>query len=324
MKILVRLPNWLGDLVMSLAFLEALKQEFPDADIQVIVKEGLQPILAGRSGILPPIGFSKRQYPGLKGIRSFCRTRLAEGSYDLFFALPDSFSSAWMGLMSGSRIRVGYRKDGRGLLLTHGYAKKAHQHRVLQYLDLLSLFLQRPVAPKMPLLPSRFTGPFEYIVFNTNSEADSRRLSVDTARKIATELLHRTDKKILLTGSPAEQAHVQSILAPFEGNSRIRSLAGQTSLSELIEVLGKAAAMLSTDSGPAHLANALGTPLLVLFGAGDEKQTSPFNSDHRIVWRLGRLSCEPCQKNTCKFGTPKCLAELDETALVTLFLPLVR
>ena len=67
-----------------------------------------------------------------------------------------------------------------------------------------------------------------------------------------------------------------------------------------------------------------GQESLVLFGAGDEKQTSPFNSDHRIVWRLGRLSCEPCQKNTCKFGTPKCLAELDETALVTLFLPLVR
>lgn len=324
MKILVRLPNWLGDLVMSLAFLEALKQEFPDAEIQVIVKEGLQPLLAGRGDILPPIGFSKGQYPGLRGIRTFCQSRLRGETYDLFFALPDSFSSAWMGWMSGSRIRVGYRKEGRRLLLTHAYRKKVHQHRVMQYLDLLALYLQRPVAPIIPRLPSHFTGPFEYIVFNTNSEAGSRRLPVETARKIAAQLLQQTDRKIVLTGSPAEQAHVDAILAPFTGNSRIQSLAGQTSLAELIEVLGGAAAMLSTDSGPSHLANALGTPLLVLFGAGNEHQTAPFNANHRSVWRLGRLSCEPCQKNTCMFGAPKCLTELDETALVNLFLPLVR
>lgn len=324
MKILVRLPNWLGDLVMSLAFLEALKQEFPDAEIQVIVKEGLQPLLAGRTDILPPVGFSKRQYPGLSGIRTFCQTRLCAEAFDLFFALPDSFSSAWMGRMSGARIRVGYRKEGRQILLTHAYKKQIRQHRVLQYLDLLSLYLQRPVTSKIPQLPSDFTGPFEYIVFNTNSEASSRRLPVETARKIAAQLLQRTDRKILLIGSPSEQAHVDAILAPFAGNSRIQNLAGQTSVAELIEVLGRAAAMLSTDSGPSHLANALGTPLLVLFGAGDEHQTAPFNANRRTVWRLGRLSCEPCQKNTCKFGTPKCLNELDETAVVDLLLPLIR
>ncbi|MDQ6888895.1 MAG: hypothetical protein M3Z56_01250, partial [Bacteroidota bacterium] len=75
--------------------------------------------------------------------------------------------------------------------------------------------------------------------------------------------------------------------------------------------------VLSTDSGVAHLSNALGVPTVVLFGAGDENKTAPFNKEKCTTIRLGQLSCEPCENNTCKrFGTPKCLTLLSEKMII--------
>jgi len=77
--------------------------------------------------------------------------------------------------------------------------------------------------------------------------------------------------------------------------------------------------MLTTDSGPAHLANALGTPTIVLFGAGKEENTAPYNKPLRNIVRLGQLSCEPCEKNICvRYKTPQCLERLDSKRIVEL------
>ena len=111
-----------------------------------------------------------------------------------------------------------------------------------------------------------------------------------------------------------------SALAP----EKIVNIAGKTVLPELCRFLASARLMISTDSGPAHLANALGTETIVLFGAGNEVHTAPFNKDLCTVIRLGELSCEPCEKNTCvRFATPQCLERLSslkiaETALSKL------
>ena len=75
--------------------------------------------------------------------------------------------------------------------------------------------------------------------------------------------------------------------------------------------------MLTTDSGPAHLANALGTHTVVLFGAGDENNTAPYNHEYRTIIRLGKLDCEPCRKNVCiRYGTPQCLEQLDTHMII--------
>jgi ADP-heptose:LPS heptosyltransferase len=86
----------------------------------------------------------------------------------------------------------------------------------------------------------------------------------------------------------------------------------------LVTLLASAQVMLSTDSGPAHLANALGTHTVVLFGAGNENNTAPYNADNRTIVRLNKLSCEPCQKNVCvKYKIPQCLQQLDVDMIVS-------
>jgi heptosyltransferase-2 len=75
--------------------------------------------------------------------------------------------------------------------------------------------------------------------------------------------------------------------------------------------------LLTTDSGPAHVANAAGVPVVVLFGAGNENNTAPYNEKGRSIIRLGKLPCEPCVKNKCVlYGIPKCMELLDDQIII--------
>ncbi|HMI77937.1 MAG TPA: glycosyltransferase family 9 protein, partial [Ferruginibacter sp.] len=96
----------------------------------------------------------------------------------------------------------------------------------------------------------------------------------------------------------------------------ITNKAGQTNLQELVSLMSSCPVMLTTDSGPVHVANALGVHTIVLFGAGNENNTAPYNTENRSIIRLGQLACEPCVSNTCKlYGVPQCLARLDENLI---------
>ena len=115
----------------------------------------------------------------------------------------------------------------------------------------------------------------------------------------------------------AEKEFVDSVFNALPDRTNITNTAGDTNLTQLIDVLGTSRILLSTDSGPAHVANALGTFTIVLFGAGNENSTAPYNVNSRSIIRLGQLPCEPCTSNTCKvYGVPECLLRLDEQVIV--------
>jgi ADP-heptose:LPS heptosyltransferase len=165
-------------------------------------------------------------------------------------------------------------------------------------------------------LPHRFDKK-NNIVVNINSEASSRRLTVAKAVEVLAALRKLSDLPIMLIGAPKEKLFVDEVFSKLEEKNNVHNLAGKTNLSSLIELLASASIMLTTDSGPAHLANALGTHTVVLFGAGDEKNTAPYNSNRTIV-RLNKLSCEPCLKNTCvRYEVPQCLQQLDTELIIS-------
>lgn len=316
MNILVRLPNWLGDMVMSSAFVKALHEQYPGATIDLIAKKGIDMLLDYFPAHNDRYIFSKEEYHGLSGAWKFGKQAGRKKKYDLFFCLPDSLSSAVMAFASGAKKRVGYRKEGRGLFLTSAFGKKQNLHRVEEYLDLLNCYTGASVS--FPEVTLSVPGPekTKSIVVNINSEASSRRLPEQKAVSIINTIRKNCDETIFLTGGPHDAGFVNSVYTKLENRSGIVLIAGLTPLSELSGFLKRAAVMLSTDSGPAHLANAVGTQTVVLFGAGNEKHTAPFNKNNCTVIRLNELECEPCVSNTCKrYGTPKCLLQLDETRI---------
>lgn len=317
MNILIRLPNWLGDMVMSAAFVQAVREQYPDATIDLIVKKGLEPI----AELLPSHNqlyvFSKEEYKGVTGAWKFGRMIRKKKQYDLFFCLPDSLSSAVMAFASGAKARVGYKKEGRGIFLTRSFRKKKGMHRVKEYTDMLQQFTGKTVAPNPVLFRKTAQPKSGTLVININSEASSRRLPETKAVSIINAVRKNTGNPILLIGGPKDVSFVTTVFAKLEDQTGITVEAGKTGLAELAATVQSAAVVLTTDSGPAHLANALETYTIVLFGAGNENSTAPFNKEYCRVIRLGQLSCEPCVSNTCKkYGVPECLLRLDENVIV--------
>ncbi len=315
-NILVRLPNWLGDMVMSTAFIKAVNHCYPHAMIDVIAKKGIDFLL----DYFPPHNrrfiFNKEEYKGLSGNYRFGKA-LQQRKYDIFFCLPDSFSSALMGYATGAGERVGYKKELRSALLTRSLHKKKNLHRVQEYVDLLGRFTTTSIALPAVELIAPATERKNTVLVNINSEARSRRLPKEKAVSILTTLRSNIREEIILIGSPTEKDFVDEVFHSLEDKRNIINRAGKTSLPELIQLLAACSTLLTTDSGPAHIANALGTYTIVLFGAGNENNTAPFNKSNRQIIRLGQLPCEPCTDNTCKrYGVPECLLRLDENFIV--------
>lgn len=314
MKILVRLPNWLGDVVMSTAFVNAVRQIYPDAVLDVIIKKELSGIASFVPGLRHVYPFSKQEHNGLSGVYRFGKKFRSE-KYDLFFCLPDSLSSAVMGWATNAKKRIGFGKEGRFFLMTNSYKKPANLHRTDEYVSLLEQFTGKKIGGRVVKLevPGK-AAKTELVVINFNSEAVSRRMPVDSGTHLINTLTHTfKTTKFALVGSPKEKEYIDELLSGAENMERLENYAGKTSLDGLCTLMASAKAVLTTDSGPAHLANSLGVPTVVLFGAGNELNTAPYNKQHLNIIRAGKLECEPCVRNTCKlYGIPKCMQLIDE------------
>jgi len=315
-NILIRLPNWLGDMVMSTTFVKAVAQQYPDAVIDVIAKKGMSFLLDYFPAHNQRFIFNKEEYHGLTGAYKFGKQIHQQKKYDIFFCLPDSLSSAVMAFAAGATKRVGYKKELRSMLLSNSYQKKKAVHRVEEYIDLLQQFTNTTIKIPPVELITLLKDKRNVVIVNINSEASSRRLPKQKAISIINAIRKNINEEIILVGSTKEKEFVDEVFNSLENKNNISNNAGQTDLTQLLSLLGSCNVMLTTDSGPAHVANALGTYTIVLFGAGNENNTAPYNKLNRTIIRFGQLSCEPCVNNICKiYGTPECLLRLDENII---------
>ena len=317
MNILIRLPNWLGDVVMATAFIDAVLIKYPSATVDVIIKKELQSIAELIPGINKVHAFSKQENLGLRGVYHYGKTLRTE-SYDIFYNLPHSLSSFIMAWASGAKQRIGFRKEGGLFLLTRSIKKRKNLHRVEEYLLLLENKGDN-VIPKQKVVLRIPSPELENIVaVNFNSEASSRRMPLHKGKNIINSLTaHFPDINFVFIGSPKESSFIDDLLTGLHNSARLQNYAGKTNLTGLAQLMAGSKAVLTTDSGPAHLANAVGVPTIVLFGAGDENNTAPYNKGGLTVIRYGELVCEPCVRNTCKlYGIPKCMEMLDEIKII--------
>lgn len=305
---------------MSTAFIATVKQLYPDAVVDVIIKKELSSIASLIPGLNVIHSFSKQENKGLGGAFSFGR-KLRPEKYDLFFNLPSSLSSLVMGWATGAKKRVGFDKEGGFLLLNNAYKKPLYVHRVDEYVSLLKQFTDKTISnPQVKLHTSQpIHQDNNRVLINFNSEADSRRMPLEKAKKII-DLLTNTFKDTTFTfiGSSKEIEFIEQVINGIDNKDRIENLAGKTDLVTLTNLMAGCAAILTTDSGPAHLANSVGTPVIVLFGAGNEYNTAPYNKQKLTVIRYGKLNCEPCLKNTCPlYSIPKCMEQLDDLQIIS-------
>ena len=327
MNILVRLPNWLGDLVMSSAFVNACAEHYAGSRIDVIVKKIHSPLMGLFDGIgeiysFDP-GISRSMVPWIRFSRSIADRK----KYDRFFCLPDSFSSALGAFLTRSRHRIGYAHEWRSLLLTHSYPKPLSVHRAREYRHLLDVYagndgLADPVVRlnasalgrvKTGLAMADAARPV--ILFNPNSEAQSRRIPLQKAVAIADSLLQEFDGTLVLPGADSDRSFTRAIRERLRRPARCLDLAGTTDCLELAALCHAADLVVSADSGIAHLAAALDRPVAVLFGAGDPASTAPLTPKLAVL-RATDIPCAPCVSNLCADQDPPCIMRIDEADLI--------
>ena len=308
MRIVIRTPNWLGDLVMVTPFIRVVLEQFPEAQVDLIVRKGLETLplpLRGEIKVFDRKTESARQFG----------QKLRSAAYDRFYVLPPSFSSAWMAWSSGVPARIGYRGEGRRWLLTHPIQQRhplRTQHLVSEYLDLfeqgLTLEDHPPrITPETAWVDQQLSHitpqlPERYAVLAPAAEyGPAKQWPLAHYRSLAQEL----DLPVIVTGLAQDRVLGEQIGADLP---HVRNLCGESNLAELTALLQRADLLVCNDSGAMHLGAALGIPTLGLFGSSSPAWTRPIGPK-ALHLSLG-VECSPCFERTCRFQHYDCLQNL--------------
>ncbi len=311
-RILVREVNWLGDAVLTLPALEALDRRFPGAEIAVLAKPWVGGLFAGYPAVDRVLEYrSQDAHGGLCGRWRLARD-LGRDGFDLAVVFPNSLDSALIPWLAHIPRRAGYPTDGRRWLLTHPIPKpspSAGRHQVERYLHIVRalggdgtgrLHLPVPHAARegaRRLLNGYGIAPGDRLVaVNPGSVYGSaKRWPAERFATVADGLADSSGARIILVGSSGERP----ILAQVADRMRrpALNLGGQSDLTTLVGLLERAHLLVSNDTGAMHIAAAVGTPVVAVFGPTDAAATGPLGPGSRIVQEP--VPCSPCLLREC-------------------------
>lgn len=312
-SIIVRMPNWIGDLVMATPVLTDLRRAFPKAHITAMVRSPLCELLQEDPEIDELFCFSKASGFSRRNEKRNIIEKLKNGKYDLGILLTHSFSSAWWFWQGKVANRLGYECNGRRLLLTHSIPLPDNinnQHLVITYKNLLvplgipisnthpRLFLsEKEVQQARTLLQQQGVLPGQIVVgINPGATYGSAKCWLpERFRDVTKRLLEDKNIVVVFFGDQGTAPLVKEIIQGF--STRVINLAGATSLRELAASISLCDVLLTNDSGPMHVADALGTPIVALFGSTSEIITGPYRRTGVVIHKA--VECSPCYNRTC-------------------------
>jgi heptosyltransferase-2 len=297
-RVVVRAPNWLGDVVLSLGAVRDVRRQFPSARLEILAR----PSVAGLYDAVPEVDAVRTS----RGTGADARA--LRGAFDAAVLLPNSFGSALATWRAAIPERWGYATDGRRLLLTRAVAVPATvlgESQVYYYRAMLAAVgftvsaspdnsLQCPddwrtrgserfgARPRIALSPGAAFG-------------SAKRWRPERFAAVGDALARARDAEVVILGAASDRALGEAIAAQMTSHPRV--LCGQTTLAELIAILADAELLITNDSGAMHVAAALGTPLVAVFGPTDWRETAPVGARHRLVREP--VHCAPCLLRDC-------------------------
>lgn len=331
-NVLVREVNWLGDIVMSLPALRAVRKAYPDARLSVLIKKELAGFFDGAKWIDEVIPFKVG-----KGLVDGFNDRLAvvkelkARRFDLAVLLPNSLDSALWPAWAGIPQRAGFSRDARGMLLTHSIRPSAairEVHQVHYYLNMLKETLRlngsaddfkpdvsasnrsamldflkqrrkRPDAPLIGLAVAAAYGP-------------AKEWPADYYARLIDLLAAKHGAECVLVGAPNERAKSEHVIA--QSTAGAVQAAGETSVGEALALLDLCSGFAGNDSGSMHVSGALGKPTVGIYGSTRADRTGPLGAKTKVLYK--QIACSPCLKRTCKFGHYDCLKMISPEEVV--------
>lgn len=321
--LLVRLSA-LGDCLHAVPLLGALRAQLPEVRIGWAIQRGGYELLRGHPDVHRFHLFPRKAGLGLPRALAAFRSELREEPYDAVIDVQGLFKSGLAAALSGARLRVGLggvaSREGNGMFVNRQVEPQS-KHVVDRNLELLrGLGLDVPERVTWPMPEYPWSEPLErfldsagtergrYVVLNPGTTWQTKHWPVEHFATLAQRLVDELGCSVVLTwGTDSERwlCEVVKEAAPAA------SVAPPTSLRELAALLGGARLMVANDTGPLHLAVALGVPTLGLFGATDGERTGPYGSAHRTLSLKPPLDCQPCHRKECARRDLACLHRLD-------------
>lgn len=309
-NILVRATNWVGDAVMSVPALQALREQFPEARISVLARPWVASLYEREPFCDELIPYEAPR--GWHGLREkwHVASRLRERAFDCTILFQNAFEAAALARFARIPVRIGYSRDSRGWLLTHSIrtptAGETPRHQRFYYLELLK---RAGLIENYPLdQPIRLSGrqtcrsaEFQGGVIGVSPGAaygGAKRWLPERFAEAAVQLARERGASVSIFGSQEEIDICERVRQAVETEGvRCANFAGKTSLREFIDMAAGCDLFLTNDSGPMHIASALGVPTVAIFGATDESATGPTGLHTKIV-RVN-VECSPCLLREC-------------------------
>ncbi len=306
-KILIIKPSALGDVIHGLPFLASLRERFPDAKIHWVVAKGFHEILEDhplieKLWVIEKDEWKKRSkiIDTLAALKALFR-RLQKERFDLVIDLQGLFRSGVIARATGCGVRIGFReaREGSPFFYTHKVDGGKDIHAIDRYLEIASFLGAsiRDVRHPFPLYPKEpdlmRSLPEDFIVIAPSAGGEAKRWPAEKFGKLAAAL---PVASVVVAGK--SDAGLARQVVDASGGKAL-SIAGKTSLKELLGIIERARLFVSSDTGPMHMAAALNVPVVAMFGPTNPLRTGPYGSMHTIV--TGGLSCSPCYKRKkCK------------------------
>ncbi|MDY6850989.1 MAG: lipopolysaccharide heptosyltransferase I [Thermodesulfobacteriota bacterium] len=326
MNILIVKLSAVGDVVQSLPFLEALRRAFPQARLTWLVEEAASGIITGHP-LLDRVIISRRKHWQKELKKGRIRSTLGEvvrfrrdlraEKFDLVIDLQGLFKSGILVYLSGGRRRIGFDRSRElsYLFMNERLAPyDPDRHALLRYLDVaaylgadtnevkFNLPVNRAAAAEAENLLAG-TGP-RFVAINPGAKWTTKLWPFESWIELCRRLVDDSRVQVVLTGGPDECAVNKRIALEAGG---VLDLTGKTSLKTLAEVLRAADLVVCPDTGPMHLAAAVGTPVVALFGPTAPWRTGPFGPGHTVL--RTKIECSPCFRKSC--GEPRCMTGLE-------------
>lgn len=319
--LVIHAPNWLGDTVMALPLVETIHACRPGISISVITRPGLAFLWESHPDVRDIITydrFDKRRR--IRNALALVRA-VRRQACDAVIVLPIGPEFALLHLLGGVRYRVGYSHPGRRFLLTHALSIDEgfrDRHLANSYASLARVFGCDPQPVRRIRIPVRTPGPGNQpalplpanrliaFLHVWSSYGQAKRWPAERFAELGDRLAASHDVQIVLIGDEESRVRGREVTGLMK--SPAIDLCGRTPLPGLAALLSAGHLLVSTDSGPAHLAAAIGVPTLTLFGSSSPEWTRPLGPRSKVIYRA--LDCSPCFQRDCPLGTMACFEEI--------------
>lgn len=312
-NILIRGTNWIGDAVMTLPAVEAVRSSFPNARISVLAKPWVADIYRLSPAVDDVILFRS---PGIhSGIMGIIRLSLELGrmEFDAAVLLQNAVEAAIISRLAGIPIRAGYNSDVRGGLLTHSVKRTQAVRKVHQtgyYLEMVESLGCKPGKAPAYLRLGRDDDALAGRVCDSAgidrkdvlvglapgaTYGPAKRWFPERFAEVADRIIEKHGSSVLVFGS-ADDKGISDQVQKHARNPLI-NLAGKTTLDETIAMIAQCQLFISNDSGLMHVAGALDIPTVAIFGSTNPVTTSPVGSNSMVIYK--GISCSPCLKQRC-------------------------